>query len=205
MSLNFDHWRFPLDRSPGALRHSVPPALPTRRRANYVARPHASGALEAWPWPVKRRSRGYQRRVRLVVLAAATSTLAAVILVAVAMQRQEEAPQSPRLNMSAAPLVVSPPVASGAVPADVDIFVIRLRALRPSQVRVSVDGMALEWRALHENEEILARPLQDVLIQGFDGDALLVTVNGVPVSVQPGAAKFRLTIGDRFTKPIVEP
>jgi hypothetical protein len=155
---------------------------------------------ENWPRPTKRRAHSYRRIAVLLLFL----LLVVVLLGAIIQRRGPGVQASP---VVAAPAAPSQPVAVVAHTLMTDPFVIHVRATGPSRVRVTVDGAALDWRALQEGDEFLVRPHQEMFIQATDGGALTARVNGKPISLGPDgqAVAVRLTSKGLFREPVSLP
>ena len=171
-----------LDEIDHARRHvgqSIAASGITLRRALHRAdgpAPHIADAvrhsdsLESWPRRINVPSR---RDPRL----AAVAVLFVVVLLGAAIIRYErqtsQANRAPVVVKSVGP--VSKPVSAQAAS---EPFVIRVTAVRPSLVRIVVDGTTLDWRAMKEGDEFVSRPEREIFIESSDAGALAATVNG---------------------------
>jgi hypothetical protein len=149
---------------------------------------------DRWPRPLDRPRRIDRRPFLLCV--------SAVVVAAAFMTRQwtaapEAAPQesaalsplsvAPALPAAAAnppspeAVVSTPAVAPAAVSATTTRppLVVHIRVVRPCSVRIVVDDVPLEWRAVRPGDEIISRPTRELTIETDDAGALAARVNGV--------------------------
>ena len=152
----------------------------------------ASAEGDLWPRPLERRQRIDRRPFLLCVTA--------IMLAAAFMTRQwtaapEAAPQEPVTlaplsvapSLPAAPATavparsVEPPLATAA-PTSPPLTV-HIRVVRPCSVRIVVDDVPLEWRAVKAGDEIISRPARGLTIETDDAGALVARVNGVATSL----------------------
>ena len=153
----------------------------------------AAAEGDRWPRPLERPRRVDRRPFLLCV--------SAVVIAAAFMTRQwtaapEAAPQEP---VTLSPLSVAPalpavaptaaspqPVASTPAVAPIAAsataakpLVVHIRVIRPCSVRMVVDDVPLEWRAVRPGDEIISRPTRELTIETDDAGALAARVNGV--------------------------
>jgi hypothetical protein len=149
---------------------------------------------DRWPTPLER-PRRIDRRPFLI-------GVSAVLIAGAFMTRQwtaapEAAPQEP---VTLAPLSVAPalPAAAptppspqavastpAAAPAVASVtppsqpLVVHIRVVRACSIRMVVDDVPLEWRAVRPGDEIISRPTRALTIETDDAGALATRVNGI--------------------------
>ena len=165
---------------------------------------------DRWPRPLDR-PRRFDRRPFLLFASA-------LVIAAAFMTRQwTAAPEAaPQESAALAPVSVSPAlpalaanppsteaVAStpAAAPAAVSPatttppLVVHIRVVRPCSVRIVVDDVPLEWRAVRPGDEIISRPTRELTVETDDAGALAVRVNGVVTQFGADGAPSKARFG----------
>jgi hypothetical protein len=150
---------------------------------------------EEWPRAIPAPSRFYPRvRVFFLVL-----TVIALVGTLAALQRRQPVPaavstpgaaavpaaastptpaSAPAPAVRSIPAVASTPAVTSLAEAPAgEPFDVYLKALRPCQAHIVVDGTALDWRQLQEGDEFVSHPAHDILIETNDAGALTATIN----------------------------
>ncbi len=145
----------------------------------------ASVQSEHWPRPLTRRrriGRPLLLGTAVVTLALITRQWAAVPEVAPQNQSAATAPVAAVGETSAA--LPSLPRASAQISKTTSApLVVQIKVVRPCSVRIVVDDVPLEWRALQPGDEMISRPVRDIVVETDDAGALLARVNGVETSL----------------------
>ena len=149
---------------------------------------------DRWPRPMDRPRRIDRKPFLLCV--------SAVAIAAAFLTRQwTAAPEAaPKASVTLAPLTVAPalPAAAAIPPSPGAVvstpaaalaavsattsrppLVVHIRVVRPCSVRIVVDDVPLEWRAVRPGDEIISRPTRELTIETDDAGALAARVNGV--------------------------
>jgi hypothetical protein len=158
----------------------------------------ASVESEHWPRPLTRRRRiggPLLLGAAVVVLALITRQWAVGPEVA---PRGQSAVAAPVTAVGTTPAALtSPPLTSAEIStAASPPLVVQIKVVRSCSVRIVVDDVPLEWRTLQPGDEMISRPVREVVIETDDAGALIARVNGVETSL--GLDGSRAT--NRFTR-----
>ena len=189
-------------------------AAPVRALETAEAEP-----AEEWPRAIPAPSRFYPR-VRIVFL-----VLMVIALMGTLAALQQRRPASVTASTAVAtsvPAAVStskptPTPAVSSIPASApavvshsetpagEPFVMDVKALRPCQARIVVDGTVLDWRQLKEGDEFVSRPAHDILIETNDAGALAATINRKSIRLGDDGAAAAVRLNSQNLQKFLEP